>query len=233
MSNDIHRYYIIVDLNGQVFHHQQLLRFDKIQHYDRRLGVFAANSFTQVWDAWFSVGGDVVDFTDTAALDSLIENFKTALFNTAPTLHLVSLEKNDDKLTIRTLRDGEEREFNLINLGESHQRLKQVIADLRGMISLPGKMNGKFVHGWSQFFQLALKNAQKGCDIQRYKGLGEMNPDQLWETTMDPENRVLSKVVVDDIPLAGQIFSVLMGEAVDPRREFIHENALSVKNLDV
>ena len=95
------------------------------------------------------------------------------------------------------------------------------------------KMATREFKSLEEFSGFILEDGKRGAYIQRYKGLGEMNPDQLWETTMDPGNRGLLRVQIEDMIEADTVFSVLMGDSVGPRRQFVEDNALSVRNLDV
>ena len=90
-----------------------------------------------------------------------------------------------------------------------------------------------YVYSDEELDTLLEEIGRTGYSIQRYKGLGEMNPEQLWDTTMDPETRILLRVRIEDALEADEVFTTLMGEKVEPRREFIQENSKFVQNLDV
>ncbi|ACM02606.1 DNA topoisomerase (ATP-hydrolyzing) subunit B [Cereibacter sphaeroides] len=123
----------------------------------------------------------------------------------------------------------------VLRSGEA-RRLSQVSGQTRDVYA-PGarlvrKDREQPIHGPIALLKAVLAEGEKGLSLQRYKGLGEMNPEQLWETTLDPEARTLLQVKVDDLAEADDIFTKLMGDVVEPRREFIQQNALNVENLD-
>ena len=122
------------------------------------------------------------------------------------------------------LRSGEARKA-----GSFTESLKEVYGSAATLVR---KDRSLAIHGPLDLLDAILKEGEKGLTLQRYKGLGEMNPDQLWETTLDPDARTLLQVKIEDAAEADDLFTKLMGDVVEPRREFIQSNALSVENLD-
>ncbi|MEM6547058.1 MAG: DNA topoisomerase (ATP-hydrolyzing) subunit B [Pseudomonadota bacterium] len=123
------------------------------------------------------------------------------------------------------LRSAEAR-----NLGQMATQLKETYENPATMVR---KEREIAIRAPSELLDAVMSEGEKGLTLQRYKGLGEMNADQLWETTLDPEARTLLQVRIDQTTDADEIFSKLMGDVVEPRRQFIQENALSVENLDI
>ena len=112
--------------------------------------------------------------------------------------------------------------------------LHQTLSESYGTpASLTRKEKETAIHAPSALLDVIMEEGEKGITLQRYKGLGEMNAEQLWETTLDPEARTLLQVRIDHMAEADEIFTKLMGDVVEPRRQFIQENALSVENLDI
>ena len=150
-----------------------------------------------------------------------------------------NLLDNGDVEFSRTLRGVSERHlFNSasVNAVETKQ-LHDVIEEYRQIFvksaTLRVKENDYLVTTPLHMLDKVYEIGRQGIAIQRYKGLGEMNPEQLWETTLDPESRTLLQVKVNDAVAADEIFATLMGDVVEPRREFIQENAMNVVNLDI
>jgi DNA gyrase subunit B len=128
--------------------------------------------------------------------------------------------------TLRSLKKGAAAaQEPTVGSGEGEDAVEEAAADTRGKPSAVTRP--------SELLEAVLAAGRKGLSIQRYKGLGEMNAEQLWETTLDPSNRSLLRVEVAQADVADEIFTRLMGDVVEPRREFIQDNALSVANLDV
>jgi DNA gyrase subunit B len=145
-----------------------------------------------------------------------------------------------DRIIIMTDADVDGAHIRTLLLTFFYRYMKPLVEQGHVYIAQPPLY--KISKGKKDYYVYSDKELEKKLDelgrdtnssIQRYKGLGEMNPEQLWETTMDPKNRTLLKVEVDDAVAADEIFTVLMGEKVEPRREFIVENAKKVKNLDI
>ena len=121
--------------------------------------------------------------------------------------------------------------------GSEFRPIADAVSRIAGLIQPGARVSrgGKHLaitQGFAQAQAWLMEEAKRGRTIQRFKGLGEMNPDQLWETTVNPETRRLLQVSIEDAIAADQIFSTLMGDVVEPGREFIESNALRVSNLD-
>ena len=133
---------------------------------------------------------------------------------------------------------AETRVIDAFSLRSAEARaLAQMSPSLAEVYARPARLvrkeRGQPVHGPSDLLDIVMAEGERGVSLQRYKGLGEMNADQLWETTLDPEARTLVQVRVDEMTEADEIFTRLMGDVVEPRRQFIQENALTVENLDI
>ncbi|MBA4492305.1 DNA topoisomerase (ATP-hydrolyzing) subunit B [Paracoccus sp. S1E-3] len=137
---------------------------------------------------------------------------------------------------LRGVEEGRTLDGAMLRSAES-RRLGAMTEKLQDIYAKPALLVRKDrevpIYGPLSLLQAILLEGEKGLSLQRYKGLGEMNPEQLWETTLDPQARTMLQVRIEDLSDAEDIFSKLMGDLVEPRREFIQQNALSVENLDI
>ena len=150
------------------------------------------------------------------------------------------ISHSSEEVIFKTSRFGyyQDNRINAKKMNSSDwQQILELWKALNTTLKLPIVVNdnksSETFYDYSSFYEYFMEAGKKGAYIQRYKGLGEMNPEQLWETTLNPANRHLLQVTIEDAIAADEIFSVLMGESVEPRKNFISENALFVKELDV
>jgi len=148
---------------------------------------------------------------------------------------VVTLADDTRFLEVSRLVEGEHRTTRFgIEMEGHHDVAMDTVRALRASAPLPAQIgDGDAITSYRTLHDTVMSVAQKGFDVQRYKGLGEMNPDQLWETTMNPAARTLIQVQIEDLIGADDVFTVLMGDQVEPRRQFIERNALNVRNLDI
>lgn len=180
------------------------------------------------------------------ALQEIINEIKKFIHSRHPEISPVEFDLQMDSehncFTIRIISRDQGREkisqidFDLLSSPE-FEEMKKLAQEVRVFGSPPFQLeedgSGSEVKDFSELINVVFTLGKKGLEIQRYKGLGEMNPEQLWETTMNPETRTILQVKIEDAVEADAIFTVLMGDEVEPRREFIYQNALDVKNLDI
>ena len=175
-------------------------------------------------------------FADKANLEPLAEQLRqqepNAKFEVLedPDRILVTFGNLHARIDRQTVEILSSHEYKL--LLQSYKQIEEICLRDPVYLTAEGKDSIE-VSDREELLDVFLSRAKKGQYIQRYKGLGEMNPEQLWETTMDPDKRILLQVTIEDAVRADEIFTVLMGDQVEPRREFIEQNALQVENLDV
>ncbi len=197
-----------------------------------------------VINALLRVGAEYKDLYSQGKVEKLVESLKKALPKSLEGTEFEIVEDKEhcsfkilchvpiDKYLNKTVEINED--LLMLDIYKQARGFKKKIREILG--EPPYKVVRKEQMEFEtleELFNFLLKCGKEGIYIQRYKGLGEMNPEQLWETTMNPENRTLLKVSIEDAVQADEVFTVLMGDKVEPRREFIQKFAKEVRNLDV
>jgi DNA gyrase subunit B len=211
----------------------------RLTTYTSRLARLDRRYQRVVLDQYLHLGGALP--AGLEACEAFASELRRRLAEVAPTLDVLEVSVVEDaeggvSVVVRTLQDSQEQSTILGSTASQHEQesLRRQREEIAAILQVPARVQGfPLRHTYLELRQDILEGAQKGFEIQRYKGLGEMNPEQLWETTMDPANRTLQQVRVDDVVGADTVFSILMGDSVEPRREFIQQNALNVRNLDI
>ncbi len=230
--------YIDVTLLSKVI--KNTLRLEKILNiYERK------NEERLILKAFVSEGFDENTLQHKDELDAIVERVIKRIENRHPDILPINISMETDSehsqfiVNVKTNRNGLTRETRLDSKlieSPSFTEIISIIRRIGAVVQAPFtiEQSDKTIEApsFTRLVAIVLENGRKNLTIQRYKGLGEMNADQLWDTTMNPENRRILQVAVSDAVKANEIFSTLMGDQVEPRREFIERNALNVVNLD-
>jgi DNA gyrase subunit B len=212
-----------------------------LNRYTARLKLHERMVSPDILDIWFRSGG-LDDIAGDDAQRERLELFVTNLERWLPELTQTQAELEVNPLTgeqVVVLTGYREGVFKSLRFGGASEsgdldHFRNIHRNLAELLPLPVRVgNNEPVDTWWALQDTLMRAVAKGYDVQRYKGLGEMNPEQLWTTTMDPGARTLVRVEVENQTDADDVFTVLMGDAVEPRRQFIERNALNVRNLDI
>jgi DNA gyrase subunit B len=180
---------------------------------------------------------DKENFKNRDRVDEFVKGLKEKILDLKIGDIVFDEETESFKVEIRRHNYKMDLSFSFVNSPDFKEirRLYNELIEIFGEppYKIQTKEETKEIHSLKEILDKTIESAKKGLSIQRYKGLGEMNPQQLWETTMDPEKRTLLQVSVEDSVKADEIFTVLMGDQVEPRKEFIVKHALEAKNIDI
>ena len=236
--------------NGRKKPHSLEENFSFVMNIEKRQNLLqTANSFVEKESLKFfsSLSEDISDLLkNPGKFREYFEDFKQQMESLKEPVSVSLREKADNTFVLESDQYGRKQQvlFHPEKTSSLEGRqLRELSVQLKQFLCLPlyvhWDMNSsaensvETFHSYEEFYARLMSEAKKGVSIQRYKGLGEMNPDQLWETTLNSENRRLLRVTLEDSMQADETFSVLMGEMVEPRKQFIYNNALSAGDLDI
>jgi DNA gyrase subunit B len=210
----------------------------KISSYERIMEWFdKKRKDPEIISLLLELGVEKSNFKSAEAVTSLLEKIKGKIpnikhgeisFDEEQEAHAVEIRKQNYKmiLSVSFIQSPEFKE-----IAQVYKEITEIFGNPPYKLQI--KEETKEVASLKELLTIATEVSKKGLSIQRYKGLGEMNPQQLWETTMDPEKRALLQVSIEDSVKADEIFTVLMGDQVEPRKEFIVKHALEARNIDI
>lgn len=229
---------VLLDDGREISGNRLITMLNRLVRFFERLDKLSRKGFSSKFIEFLVLNGvtNKRQFKDRSFMENLFDKLEEGGFSVSD----ISLGEEDGyyEFSVTETKNGGHRfevDWEFLSSPELRQ-LMELSDDFcglkRGSFRVGGEEREK-IEDPEQLLNEFMEKAKKGLGIQRYKGLGEMNPDQLWNTTMDPEKRTLVKVRVEDAVEADNIFTILMGDKVEPRREFIQKNALEVTDLDI